>query len=174
MKPNLCIIALATARPGTTIVISCAGTRDSDRLAPWEWAAGCMGPALFLSTVCVSVVYVGSALVGSALLPPSPPLWLPWAGLVFFSFASKYRASGTKPHHATSHPRQPTRTRPCLLLTLAVGREREKTNQPPRPPRKVVGQQSALRGVGRVSLSHPASRASEQATGETICLGAGL
>lgn len=47
---HICIIALATARPGTTIVISCAGTRDSDRLAPWEWAAGCMGQ--FLRRVC--------------------------------------------------------------------------------------------------------------------------
>lgn len=94
-----CIIALATARPGTTIVISCAGTRDSDRLAPWEWAAGCMSPASHLAV----------RLLGwSALLPP----WLAAWALLF--------AAGMVPvgqNHTTHPPTTPDPTpRVCFCL----------------------------------------------------------
>lgn len=94
-----CIIALATASPGTTIVISCAGTRDSDRLAPWEWAAGCIGPAS----------YVAVCLLGwSALLPP----WLAaWA----FLFAAGIVPVGQNhtTHPPTTHDPTP---RVCFCL----------------------------------------------------------
>lgn len=109
-----CIIALATARPGTTIVISCAGTRDSDRLAPWEWAAGCMAQPVNSPCVC----WVGQ--------PCCPLGWLP--GLFD---RGRYRASGTKPHHTPAHHTRPDP--PCLLLLgliLAVGREEGEENTP--------------------------------------------
>lgn len=90
----------------------------------------------------------------------------------FFVFAVSCQWDKTTPRTRPPHPTRPPVFAPAWPdFGGGKGSEGEKH---PHAPEKVVGQQSAVvRAVGRVSLSHPASKqASEQATGETICLGA--
>lgn len=133
---RLCIIALATARPGTTIVISCAGTRDSDRLAPREWAAGCRWAS---SSVCLLGRRREVCWLVSSALPLAAYFWL--VLLVQSVSVSVRGVASVGRNNTTAQPNPPV----FAFAWPCSGGTKCRKKKPPRRKKVVVGQQIAAR-----------------------------